>query len=160
MSAVRGRITRDQRPDVVVSEPIRQTPLQDALPAAPNTRDHDDGAVTASVRGAQEALERRAAAILCVAVQIERRADLKLATTDPLFIAAMLRRRCGLGACGRRRRNRLWRSRLRNAFSRLPFLDLFDVGRNGTACLHACGDASPQLLFVGSEVALLFAHAA
>lgn len=109
MSAVRGRITRDQPPDVVVSEPIRQTPLQDALPAAPNTRDHDDGALAAPVSGAQEALERRAAAILCMAMQIERRADLKLATAHALFIAAMLRRRCGLRACGWCWRDSFWR---------------------------------------------------
>lgn len=105
MHAVRRRVAGDQRANVVVRKPLGQAPLQDALPAAPDTGDNNDGAITALVCGAQEALERSAATILSVTVQIEGRADVKVAAAHALFIATMLRRRRGLGARHRRSRN-------------------------------------------------------
>ncbi len=89
---MRGRKAGDERANVVIGQPFGQAALDDALPAAADASEDDDGAVAAALRSSQEAAERGASAVLRVAVQIQRSADFELAATHALFVAAVLRR--------------------------------------------------------------------
>ena len=158
MRAMRWRVARHVFAKVTFSDPFRKAALQDALPAAANAGDDNHRAITARLRRTQKPSERSAAAVLRVTMQIKLTADLKFAATHAFFVATILR--------AWRRFRRDWfvysfRRGRRCAFRSSPLVRFVRLDcRQRPARLHARSDASPQLLFVNSEIALFFAHAA
>lgn len=157
MRAMRRREARDETAKISLSYPFRQTALQHALAAAANTGDDDYSAISTRLGRAQKARERGPTCFLSMPMKIELAADLELTAPDAFLVAAILwqwRRLRSQGGC-----SGLWR-RCDTAPMGARFVGFFRIVRQWTACLYARGNAAPQLLLIGSKVALSFAHAA
>lgn len=94
MGSVRLREARDDAAQFALSQPFGQPLTQHASTRTADASHNDDCPIAPLSRGLQKANERRAGGFLCVAVQIERRANLELAAANAFLRTTISGRRC------------------------------------------------------------------